>query len=301
MKNDGKALKHKKNKYFLLKRKKNERNNNNNNITFGDINEYTENEEINNKMSINKTNHKNGLYLKKSVPIKLPLVKKFIHLNSNENETNISKSIKKSKTKLKINTNSSNNFNQKKNKQNKLLSKNSESSHNIKISPSQIKTKSIINSSSTNIGVTRQLNRKLLKGSKNKIKPKHVITKLLTTTKIINNFNNQINQNKNKEIINVYNDHDNNDKKAHHDIDNNNDGDKKIDIFYDIEKKVSKIQNIFRKHLKDEEHSDNNNKEITNKKNIELISEISLSEEELSFSEDDSFDNMEFSLEDEDI
>ena len=34
---------------------------------------------------------------------------------------------------------------------------------------------------------------------------------------------------------------------------------------------------------------------------IDIISDISLSEEELNFSEEDSIDNMEFSLEDEEI
>jgi hypothetical protein len=314
MKNDGKVLKIKKNKSFLTKKKINERNINNHDITFGDINQYIEYEENTHSKSINKKNNIEGLNTKKSLPIKLPLMKNYIHHSNNENDTNDSKIVKKSKKKLKINTNSSINLLQK-NTQNKLFSKNSGSSHNLKISPDHVKTKNIINSSSTNIGVVRHLNRKIIKGNKNKIKPIHGYTKLFTTTKIINNFNNQINQNKNKEIINVYDDKgntDDNDEKdineTHNNNHNNHDSNKKIDVLFDIEKKVSKIQNLFRKHLKDEQYLGNNNNEIhtnninyNNVNNVDFISEISLSEEELNFSEDDSFDNMEFSIEDEEI
>ena len=75
-------------------------------------------------------------------------MKNYIHHNNNENDTNDSKIVKKSKKKLKINTNSSINLLQK-NTQNKLFSKNSGSIHNLKISPDHVKTKNIINSSST--------------------------------------------------------------------------------------------------------------------------------------------------------
>ena len=86
---------------------------------------------------------------------------------------------------------------------------------------------------------------------------------------------------------------------------------KKLDVFYDIEKKVAKIQNCFRKHLKEEEtvettntnHQNDmvNNNNIKNDNTFEIISDISLSEEELNFSEEDSLEKNEFSLDDEDL
>ena len=80
--------------------------------------------------------------------------------------------------------------------------------------------------------------------------------KLFTTTKIINNFNNQINQNKNKEVYTLYNDdtqnnrynpnnllsHENDQIEWNENISNENNFNesKKLDVLYEIEKKVSK-------------------------------------------------------------
>ena len=73
-----------------------------------------------------------------------------------------------------------------------------------------------------------------------------------------------------------------------------------MDVLYEIEQKVSKIQNCFRRHLKEEETEEKKNKNIENN-NIDIISDISLSEEDLNFSEEDSFNNIEFSLDEEEI
>jgi hypothetical protein len=193
--------------------------------------------------------------------------------------------------KIKLNTNNINNINNlySKNKSSKkLLSKHSGSTYNLKKSQNYIKTKNINISTSGNLGVVRHLDRKIIKGNKNINMPKHGY-KLFATTKIINNFNNQINQNKNKEIYTIC---DNNQ--------NNNDN-KKIDVLFDIEKKVSKIQKYFRNHLKDEKDNNIKNENKNNNVIIDIISDISLSEEELNFSEEDSFDNIDFSLDDEEI
>ena len=73
-------------------------------------------------------------------------------------------------------------------------------------------------------------------------------------------------------------------------------------MIFNFEQKENEIQNIFnRSNLKteiDEINISQNRKEM---KVIDIISDISLSEEELNFSEEDSIDNMEFSLEDEEI
>ena len=122
----------------------------------------------------------------------------------------------------------------------KLISK-YRSSYNIK-TKNNINLKDIPLNTYENIGKTRHLNRKIIKRNK---KNKQIIIpkdgyKLFTTTKIINNFNNQINQNKNKEIYALYKNCENN-------------VGKKLDVLYEIEQKVSKIQNCFRRHLKEEE------------------------------------------------
>ena len=72
-----------------------------------------------------------------------------------------------------------------------------------------------------------------------------------------------------------------------------------MDVLYEIEQKISKIQNCFRNHLKKEERETKNDHILNN--NIDIISDISLSEEELNFSEEDSFNNIDFSLDEEEI
>ena len=242
--------------------------------------------------SLKKLKIYNGFNKKKDNAIKLPSLQKHLHTNANDSKM-ISNFLNRNNTikKIKLNTNNINNINNlySKNKSSKkLLSKHSGSTYNLKKSQNYIKTKNINISTSGNLGVVRHLDRKIIKGNKNINKPK-LGYKLFATTKIINNFNNQINQNKNKEIYTIC---DNNQ--------NNNDN-KKIDVLFDIEKKVTKIQKYFRNHLKDEEDNNIKNENKNNNVIIDIISDISLSEEELNFSEEDSFDNIDFSLDDEEI
>ena len=271
-----------------------------------------------NKIKIKKGSKKKG--------IKLPTLKKNIFIENN-NPKLIKKFLVKnySNKKMKINTNNINNYHSKNQSSNKMLSKHSGSSYNLKMSQDYNKTKKInlTTSSTNNLGLGRQLDRKVITGNKSIVMPKHGY-KLFTTTKIINNFNNQINQNKNKEVYTLYNDdtqnnmHNQNNLLSHDneqtewneqfsDKKNSNES-KKLDVLYEIEKKVSKIQNCFRKHLKEEEtvettnHQNdvvNNNVKIDN--TFEIISDISLSEEELNFSEEDSLEKNGFSLDDEDL
>ena len=258
--------------------------------------------------------------------IKLPSLKK-----NNFIEKNNTKLMKKflvksnSNKKLKISTNNINNYHSKNKSSNKLLSKHSGSSYNLKISQNYYKTKKInlTTSSTSNLGLGRYLDRKVITSNKNIVMPKNGY-KLFTTTKIINNFNNQINQNKNKEVYTLFNDdtqnnrhnpnnllsHENDQIEWNENISNENNFNesKKLDVLYEIEKKVSKIQNCFRKHLKEEETVDTTNHQNdvvnNNAKNdniFDIISDISLSEEEINFSEEDSLDKNEFSLDVEDL
>ena len=235
--------------------------------------------------SLNKIKMKNKFNIKNNT-IKLPMLKRKIYINNNiTNDLKINKKhLKKNNSakKIKINTNSITNLYPKNNGSKKVLSKYG-SSYNLKISPNYIKSKNIKINTSENFGKNRHLDRKIIKGNKNRFNSNKGY-KLFTTTKIINNFNNQINQNKNKEIFTLCNNNINNDGK-------------KIDVLFEIEKKVSKIQNCFRKHLEDEK------KEIKKNENniVDIISDISLSEEEIDFSEEDSFNNIEFSLDEKEI
>ena len=307
------------------------KNNSRNNITTSSkqYNYYEENypESFIKSKSLNKIQIKKGINKK---GIKLPSLKK-----NNFIEKNNTKLMKKflvksnSNKKLKISTNNinkiSSNYLSKNKSSNKLLSKHSGSSYNLKISQNYYKTKKInlTTSSTSNLGLGRHLDRKVITSNKNIVMPKNGY-KLFTTTKIINNFNNQINQNKNKEVYTLYNDdtqnnrynpnnllsHENDQIEWNENISNENNFNesKKLDVLYEIEKKVSKIQNCFRKHLKEEETVDTTNHQNdvvnNNAKNdniFDIISDISLSEEEINFSEEDSLDKNEFSLDVEDL
>ena len=307
------------------------KNNSRNNITTSSkqYNYYEENypESFIKSKSLNKIQIKKGINKK---GIKLPSLKK-----NNFIEKNNTKLMKKflvksnSNKKLKISTNNinkiSSNYHSKNKSSNKLLSKHSGSSYNLKISQNYYKTKKInlTTSSTSNLGLGRYLDRKVITSNKNIVMPKNGY-KLFTTTKIINNFNNQINQNKNKEVYTLYNDdtqnnrhnpknllsHENEQIEWNENISNENNFNesKKLDVLYEIEKKVSKIQNCFRKHLKEEETVDTTNHQNdvvnNNAKNdniFDIISDISLSEEEINFSEEDSLDKNEFSLDVEDL
>ena len=264
-----------------------------------------------NKKDIKLPSLKNNIFVEKN---NTRLMKKFL-IKNNSNK------------KMKIKTNNINNYHSNNQSINKLLSKHSKSTYNLKMNQSYNKTKKInlTTSSTNNLGLGRQLDRKVITGNKSIIMPKHGY-KLFTTTKIINNFNNQINQNKNKEVYTLYNEdtqnnrHNKNNLLSHENDQaewnenssdkNNLNESKKLDVLYEIEKKVAKIQNCFRKHLKEEEtvettntnhQNDVINNNVKNDNLFEIISDISLSEEELNFSEEDSLEKKEFSLDDEDL
>ena len=264
-----------------------------------------------NKKDIKLPSLKNNIFVEKN---NTRLMKKFL-IKNNSNK------------KMKIKTNNINNYHSNNQSINKLLSKHSKSTYNLKMNQSYNKTKKInlTTSSTNNLGLGRQLDRKVITGNKSIIMPKHGY-KLFTTTKIINNFNNQINQNKDKEVYTLYNEdtqnnrHNKNNLLSHENDQaewnenssdqNNLNESKKLDVLYEIEKKVAKIQNCFRKHLKEEEtvettntnhQNDVINNNVKNDNLFEIISDISLSEEELNFSEEDSLEKKEFSLDDEDL
>jgi hypothetical protein len=213
--------------------------------------------------------------------IKLPNIKKNIFKNQNFEGFKKNSSTKK----IKININSISQLYPIHNQNSKKLISKYASNYNLKIGKN-MKSKNIHLNTQENTGKIRLLDRKKIKGNKKIIMPKNGY-KLFTTTKIINNFNNQINQNKNKEIFSLSNN------------DNENTGGKKLDVLYEIEQKISKIQNCFRNHLKKEERETKNDHILNN--NIDIISDISLSEEELNFSEEDSFNGIDFSLDEEEI
>lgn len=264
-----------------------------------------------NKKDIKLPSLKNNIFVEKN---NTRLMKKFL-IKNNSNK------------KMKIKTNNINNYHSNNQSINKLLSKHSKSTYNLKMNQNYNKTKKInlTTSSTNNLGLGRQLDRKVITGNKSIIMPKHGY-KLFTTTKIINNFNNQINQNKDKEVYTLYNEdtqnnrHNKNNLLSHENDQaewnenssdkNNLNESKKLDVLYEIEKKVAKIQNCFRKHLKEEEtvettntnhQNDVINNNVKNDNFFEIISDISLSEEELNFSEEDSLEKKEFSLDDEDL
>ena len=303
------------------------KNNSRNNLTTSSkqYNYYEENypESFIKSKSLNKIQIKKGINKK---GIKLPSLKKNNFIEKNNTKLMKNFLVKNnSNKKLKISTNNINNYHSKNKSSNKLLSKHSGSSYNLKISQNYYKTKKInlTTSSTSNLGLGRYLDRKVITSNKNIVMPKNGY-KLFTTTKIINNFNNQINQNKNKEVYTLYNDdtqnnrynpnnllsHENDQIEWNENISNENNFNesKKLDVLYEIEKKVSKIQNCFRKHLKEEETVDTTNHQNdvvnNNAKNdniFDIISDISLSEEEINFSEEDSLDKNEFSLDVEDL
>ena len=147
--------------------------------------------------------------------------------------------------------------------------------------------------------------------SKKLLLPKHGY-KLFTTTKIINNFNNQINENNDLQKIKEVDEYP---------IDN-------ISLLYEMEKKATLIQRKFRKYLFKKKNINKINENIIfnkindvnkekkknevkkekkikvyikpNNINDDLISSISLSEEELDFSKDKEINN-DFSIDDQEI
>ena len=265
-----------------------------------ELNNTNNSKEFTNYPSISKIKSKSTNKLKTRIvngmnkfpSIKLPQKKNNLNITNNiikkENLTINTMKLKKhshkeDSSKLRIKTNNSfilKNFHSTQNSNKLLLTKNRDSSYNLKKSQHYIKTKNNNNLiSNPNMGITRHLDRKKMKENKSIILPKHNL-KIFKENRIINN-----NLNKSRDKFKL-----------------KNNTFKKINNLFQFEQKENEFQNLFnRSNLKTEINEININEHKNEMKVIDIISNISLSEEELNFSEEDSIDNMEFSLEDEEI
>ena len=263
------------------------------------LNKINKPSELNNTSPITKIKSKSTNKLKTKIvngmnkfpTIKLPINKnrnKLLINNDNDkignttmNNLKLKKYLQKEETsisKIRLKTNNSfnlKNFHSTQNSKKLLLPKTRDTSYNIKRSENYLKTNNINLKTHQNVGLTRVLDRKKLKENKSIILPKHNF-KLLKENKITNNNHNK---SRDKFKLNINN--------------------RKLNNLFEFDKNEKKINNIFsRSNLKTEINEINKN-EIKNI--VDIISDISLSEEELNFSEEDSIDNMEFSLDDEEI
>ena len=263
------------------------------------LNKINKPSELNNTSPITKIKSKSTNKLKAKIvngmnkfpTIKLPINKnrnKLLINNDNDkignttmNNLKLKKYLQKEETsisKIRLKTNNSfnlKNFHSTQNSKKLLLPKTRDTSYNIKRSENYLKTNNINLKTHQNVGLTRILDRKKLKENKSIILPKHNF-KLLKENKITNNNHNK---SRDKFKLNINN--------------------RKLNNLFEFDKNEKKINNIFsRSNLKTEINEVNKNgiKNI-----VDIISDISLSEEELNFSEEDSIDNMEFSLDDEEI
>ena len=263
------------------------------------LNKINKPSELNNTSPITKIKSKSTNKLKAKIvngmnkfpTIKLPINKnrnKLLINNDNDkignttmNNLKLKKYLQKEETsitKIRLKTNNSfnlKNFHSTQNSKKLLLPKTRDTSYNIKRSENYLKTNNINLKTHQNVGLTRVLDRKKLKENKSIILPKHNF-KLLKENKITNNNHNK---SRDKFKLNINN--------------------RKLNNLFEFDKNEKKINNIFsRSNLKTEINEVNKNgiKNI-----VDIISDISLSEEELNFSEEDSIDNMEFSLDDEDL
>ena len=262
------------------------------------LNKINKPSELNNTSPITKIKSKSTNKLKTKIvngmnkfpTIKLPINKNRNKLLINDNDIignttmnnlKLKKNLQKEETsitKIRLKTNNSfnlKNFHSTQNSKKLLLPKTRDTSYNIKRSENYLKTNNINLKTHQNVGLTRILDRKKLKENKSIILPKHNF-KLLKENKITNNNHNK---SRDKFKLNINN--------------------RKLNNLFEFDKNEKKINNIFsRSNLKTEINEVNKNgiKNI-----VDIISDISLSEEELNFSEEDSIDNMEFSLDDEEI
>lgn len=241
-----------------------------------------------------KTKIVNGM--NKLPTIKLPVVKnqkKLLHINEYDNVENATmNNIKLKKylendnlSKLKIKTNKSfnniKNFHSTQNSKKFLLGKERDTSYNMKRSHNFIKIKNNNIVTNPNIGLNRHLDRKKMTENKSIILSNNKLKLFKDNT--IKISSNKSNKTKEKYKLN-HNNH------------------KKIKELFEFEQKDKKIKNIFnRNNIKTEISIENTTENINEEKNFDIISDISLSEEELNFSEEDSIDNMEFSLDNEDL
>jgi len=262
------------------------------------LNKINKPSELNNTSTITKIKSKSTNKLKAKIvngmnkfpTIKLPINKNRNKLLINDNDKignttmnnlKLKKYLQKEETsitKIRLKTNNSfnlKNFHSTQNSKKLLLPKTRDTSYNIKRSENYLKTNNINLKTHQNVGLTRILDRKKLKENKSIILPKHNF-KLLKENKITNNNHNK---SRDKFKLNINN--------------------RKLNNLFEFDKNEKKINNIFsRSNLKTEINEVNKNgiKNI-----VDIISDISLSEEELNFSEEDSIDNMEFSLDNEEI
>ena len=241
-----------------------------------------------------KTKIVNGM--NKLPTIKLPIVKnqkKLLHINEYDNVENATmNNIKLKKylendnlSKLKLKTNKSfnniKNFHSTQNSKKFLLGKERDTSYNMKRSHNFIKIKNNNIVTNPNMGLNRHLDRKKMTENKSIILSNNKLKLFKDNT--IKISSNKSNKTKEKYKLN-HNNH------------------KKIKALFEIEQKDKKIKNIFnRNNIKTEISIENTTENINEEKNFDIISDISLSEEELNFSEEDSIDNMEFSLDNEDL
>ena len=241
-----------------------------------------------------KTKIVNGM--NKLPTIKLPIVKnqkKLLHINEYDNVENATmNNIKLKKylendnlSKLKIKTNKSfnniKNFHSTQNSKKFLLGKERDTSYNMKRSHNFIKIKNNNIVTNPNMGLNRHLDRKKMTENKSIILSNNKLKLFKDNT--IKISSNKSNKTKEKYKLN-HNNH------------------KKIKELFEFEQKDKKIKNIFnRNNIKTEISIENTTENINEEKNFDIISDISLSEEELNFSEEDSIDNMEFSLDNEDL
>ena len=246
--------------------------------------------------STNKLKSKIVNGMNKLPTIKLPIVKnqkKLLHINENDNIENATmNNIKLKKylendnlSKLKIKTNKSfnniKNFHSTQNSKKFLLGKERDTSYNMKRSHNFIKIKNNNIVTNPNIGLNRHLDRKKMTENKSIILSNNKLKLFKDNT--IKISSNKSNKTKEKYKLN-HNNH------------------KKIKELFEFEQKDKKIKNIFnRNNIKTEISIENTTENINEEKNFDIISDISLSEEELNFSEEDSIDNMEFSLDNEDL
>ena len=246
--------------------------------------------------STNKLKSKIVNGMNKLPTIKLPIVKnqkKLLHINEFDNVENATmNNIKLNKylendnlSKLKIKTNKSfnniKNFHSTQNSKKFLLGKERDTSYNMKRSHNFIKIKNNNIVTNPNIGLNRHLDRKKMTENKSIILSNNKLKLFKDNT--IKISSNKSNKTKEKYKLN-HNNH------------------KKIKELFEFEQKDKKIKNIFnRNNIKTEISIENTTENINEEKNFDIISDISLSEEELNFSEEDSIDNMEFSLDNEDL
>ena len=232
--------------------------------------------------STNKIKIVNGMNKFPSIKLNINKNKKKFHKNIDniENATMNNIQLKKvlhiDDTKIRQKTNKSfnlKNFHSTQNSKKFLIAKTRDASYNLKRSQKYFNNNDKNLMINSNVAITRHLDRKKIKENKSIILPKHNF-KLLKDNKIINNT---LNKSRDKYKLNI----------------NNNF--KKLNNLFEFEKKEKEIQKNFKRNYVKTEIND------INKKEIDIISDISLSEEELNFSEEDSIDNMKFSLDDEEI